>query len=334
MLTIDATTAQPKYQQLIDGVLTGIESGTLTLGQQLPSINELSAEQGIAKVTVAKAYEALRQRGVVSSQHGKGFYVASTHIRSSLNVLMLFDTLNAYKETLYDALKAALPADASITLFFHHYNRALFETLVRNSLGRYTDYVVMPHFDEDVSDVIRQIPADKLLLLDQTLPGLAGDYAAVYQDFEADIYKALTQAIDRLRQYRQLTMVLSKNRFQYMPAGTLRGFQRFADEHGVRCVLAENYTDALVRKAEAYLIFADHDLVSFIKRVRQKGLKLGQDVGLISYDDTPMKEILAEGITVISTDFAQMGQTAGELLTKHERRSVANPGGLLLRQSL
>jgi DNA-binding transcriptional regulator YhcF (GntR family) len=332
--TDQSDVTRPKYQQLIETVLTGIEQGTLTLGQQLPSINEWAGKQGVAKVTVAKAYEDLRQRGVVRSQHGKGFYVASTNVRTPLNVLLIFDTLNAYKETLYDALKAALPADASLSVFFHHYNPALFETLVRNNLGRYNAYVIMPHFDSDVSDSMALLPTDKLLLLDQDLPTLSGDYMAVYQDFEQDIYNALTAALVRLRQYRRLTLVLSKDHFQYVPQTMLTGFRRFSHDYKIDCRIVDNYVDDLVQSGEAFLLFAERDLVAFLKQVDQLGLKLGREIGLLSYDDTPVKEILAGGISVISTDFRQMGQTAGELLTQRRREKIANPGGLILRNSL
>lgn len=331
---IDHTIDQPKYQQLIEAVLTGIEQGTLALGQQLPSINELAGQHGVAKVTVTKAYESLRQRGIVLARHGKGFYVATTDVRTPLNVLVLFDTLNAYKETLYDSLKAALPPDATLNVFFHHYNRTLFESLIRNSLGRYNAYVVMPHFNEDVSELLGLIPADKLLLIDQTIPTLPGDYTAVYQDFEQDMYNALMAASDRLRHYRKLTLVLSKDHFQYVPAATLAGFQRFNHDTGLPCFVVDNYRDTLVQAGEAFLLFAERDLIAFIKQVNRAGWTLGQDVGLISYDDTPVKEILAGGITVISTDFAQMGQTAGQLLSNRKRGKLANPGGLIRRQSL
>lgn len=332
--TIDPAIDQPKYQQLIDVVLTGIEEGTLVLGQQLPSISELAGQHRVAKVTVAKAYEALRQRGVVLARHGKGFYVATTDVHTPLNVLVLFDTLNAYKETLYDALKAALPPDAALNVFFHHYNRTLFESLIRNNVGRYTAYVVMPHFTEDVSELVGLIPADKLLLLDQTIPTLTGDFTAVYQDFERDMYTALTAASDRLRQYRKLTLVLAKDHFQYVPAGTLAGFQRFCQDSELACHVVDNYHDSLVQAEQAFLLFAERDLIAFIKQVNRAGLVLGRDVGLIAYDDTPVKEILAGGITVISTDFAQMGQMAGQLLSSRIRAKIANPGGLILRQSL
>jgi len=331
---VDQSADQPKYQQLIESVLTNIELGTLELGQQLPSISEWASTQGVAKVTVAKAYEDLRQRGVVRSQHGKGFYVASTNVRSTLNVLVIFDTLNAYKETLYDSLKAALPDDATLSVFFHHYNPTVFETLVRNNLGRFNAYVLMPHFESDVSEVVALIPADKLLLIDQILPTLSGEYTAVYQDFEQDIYQALLAALDRLKQYCGLTLVQSKDWFQYIPAATLTGFRRFGKDYDFPCQIVESYSDTLVKSGEAFLLFADRDLIAFLKQVDRLGLTLGQQIGLLSYDDTPMKEILAGGISVISTDFAQMGQTAGQLLTNRQRDKITNPGGLTLRNSL
>ncbi|MFC5410277.1 GntR family transcriptional regulator [Larkinella bovis] len=333
-LPAQSASGQPKYQQLIESVLTAIERGTLTHGQQLPSISELSDSQKVAKVTVAKAYEELRQRGIVRSQHGKGFYVASTDVRTPLNVLLIFDTLNAYKETLYDALKAALPADTALSIFFHHYNPQVFESLVRNGVGHYNAYVIMPHFDEDVTEIVNLLPKDKLLLIDQALPRLEGSYAAVYQDFEQDIYQALMTGLPSLRRYRKLTLVQSKAHFQYIPAGTLAGFRRFGLEAELDIDVVDDYADELVRPGEAYLLFADRDMIRFIKYVTRKNWQLGKDVGLISYDDTPVKEILAGGITVISTDFAQMGQTAGQLLTERNRVQIANPGGLILRHSL
>ena len=303
-------------------------------GEQLPSISELADGQQIARVTVAKAYEELRQRGVIIAQHGKGFYVASTVVRSALNVFVLFDTLNAYKETLYDAFKQSLPINTRVSLFFHHYNRELFDDLIRDTIGRYGYYVVMPHFDEDVSATVGMIPVDKLLLLDQHIPTLAGEFAAVYQPFEQDTYNALVAGLERIRLYRRLTLVLSEDPFQYVPSSILAGFKRFGREHGVPCVVAETYSDQLIWPGEAYLLFADRDLIQFIKHIDRQGWQPGHEVGLISYDDTPMKEILKGGITVISTDFAEMGRTAGRLISERSREKLAIPGGLILRSSL
>ena len=334
MIQIDSATNRPKYRQIIEAVETAIQTGTVEHGQQLPSISELADGQQIARVTVAKAYEELRQRGVIMAQHGKGFYVASTVVRGALNVFVLFDTLNAYKETLYEAFKQSLPDNTRVSLFFHHYNRDLFDSLIRDSVGGYTYYVVMPHFDSDVSETVRMIPSDKLIVVDQFIATMPGGYGAVYQPFEQDVYNGLLAGLDRIKSYQQLTLVLSKDQFQYVPAGIISGFKRFGREQNLPCVVADTYQNALVRSGDAYLLFSDRDMIEFIRYTDSKGWQPGRDVGLISYDDTPMKSILKGGITVISTDFAEMGRSVGRLILERSREQIANPGGLILRGSL
>ncbi|MEY4525154.1 MAG: hypothetical protein RIR57_524, partial [Bacteroidota bacterium] len=42
MLYFDPNSSKPKYQQLIDGIIDGINSGLLEHGKQLPSINKVA----------------------------------------------------------------------------------------------------------------------------------------------------------------------------------------------------------------------------------------------------------------------------------------------------
>lgn len=51
-----------------------------------------------------------------------------------------------------------------------------------------------------------------------------------------------------------------------------------------------------------------------IKLAKKKGYELGKEIGLISYNDTAVKEILEGGITVISTDFEMMGKAAASVI--------------------
>ena len=46
-------------------------------------------------------------------------------------------------------------------------------------------------------------------------------------------------------------------------------------------------------------------------------LKLGQELGILSYNETPMKEIIRSGISVVSVDFVKLGQSIS--------RFIANP---------
>lgn len=114
---INSKSSMPKYRQIAQSVIDGIEKGILKKGQQLPSINELATANHIAKETITKAYTELREKGLIAARHGKGFYVAKTKAKVGLNIFVLFDTFNAYKEILYTAFKAALPGDTQFSIF-------------------------------------------------------------------------------------------------------------------------------------------------------------------------------------------------------------------------
>ncbi|MBD0260953.1 MAG: winged helix-turn-helix transcriptional regulator, partial [Cytophagales bacterium] len=73
-LYIDEESKVPKYRQIIDSILKDVDKGILLRGQRIPSINELSDEYYLARDTVEKAYNVLRQRGIIESVRGKGYY--------------------------------------------------------------------------------------------------------------------------------------------------------------------------------------------------------------------------------------------------------------------
>jgi DNA-binding LacI/PurR family transcriptional regulator len=64
------------------------------------------------------------------------------------------------------------------------------------------------------------------------------------------------------------------------------------------------------------------------------GLKLGQDIGIISYNDTMLKEVVEDGITTISTDFKLMGRNLAKMIFSGEHKQIENPNYLIIRKSL
>ena len=335
IISFNSSSSKPKFQQLIEYIIASIENGTLVRGQRLPSINEVSDSSGIARMTVAKAYDELRALGLVTSHHGKGFYVSSTDTRNQLNIFVLFDALTPYKEILYDNLIANLGEGVQINIFFHHHNLKVFENLLLNNLGQYNFYVVMPHFIEDVTKIIQNIPKEKLLILDIDTPKLSDDYAILYQDFEKNIYQGLLEAILLIKKYQTLTLVLSSKNFQFTPIGIINGFEKFCKENKISYEIISNLEEEEhLQKDHAYLVFRENDLVRFINWSSKKSWKLGEDIGLISYDDTPIKEILADGISVISNDFALMGKRAAEMILSREKGRFVNKSRFIERKSL
>ena len=78
----------------------------------------------------------------------------------------------------------------------------------------------------------------------------------------------------------------------------------------------------------------DDDLVTLIKRIKKQKLKLGKEIGILSYNETPLKEILLDGITVISTDFEKLGDTAAQLVLDGKKEHIINPFRFVIRNSL
>jgi len=333
-IIITHNSSSPKYKQLVDNITDNIHKGNFSKGQQLPSIAELALAKKTAKTTVSKAYDILKQNGIVVSRHGKGFYIASDAVKVKHNIFVLFDTMNAYKETLYNAFKHALPADARCSIFFHHYDAALFESLIKNNIGKYNYYVIMPHFEKDVSTILKQIPADKLLLLDKDVRKLNGNYSAVYQDFENDVFNGLSNCITQLKKYRSLSLMQGNKQFQYVPSEIVKGFVKFCTKNKIQYNIFKNFDEKNIQQNNAYVIFSDADLIRFIKYCNRVKWKLGKDIGLISYDETPMKELLVNGITVLTTDFENMGRKAGELIKNNLHERVANPYKMIVRKTL
>lgn len=83
-----------------------------------------------------------------------------------------------------------------------------------------------------------------------------------------------------------------------------------------------------------YLIITDNDLVNIIKASKSKILEIGKDVGIISYNDAPLKEVVENGITVVSIDWHEMGKKAAGLINKPAKFQVPETTNLIIRKSL
>lgn len=336
-LHIDTNSKVPVYLQIVDSIMAAVRDGDLRRDEQIPSINEFSEQYLLSRGTVEKAYKELRDKKVILSVKGKGYFIYRTDINMPLRVLLLFNKISNYKKQLYNAFVKTLGEGVFVDLHIHHSNVQLFDSLISNNLGDYDHYVIMPHFyeqPEKVLQIIRQIPESQLLLLDKDLPEITGKHAAVFQNFEKDIYEALYEALPSLKKYSSLVFVNPSSIVPYPPE-IRKGFQYFCRMHDFDFSVTEGIEmNAPVKAGQAYIVIEETDLVNLVKICRQNNLSIGKEVGIVSYNETPLKEILLDGITVISTDHEQMGITAAEMLLEKSMERVKNPFKLILRKSL
>lgn len=332
---VDEYSATPKYLQLSNAIIKAVEEGKLKKDNMLPSINELSYQLEISRDTAEKGYKYLKQIGVIGSVPGKGYYIASTDFKRKLKVFLLFNKLSAHKKIVYDAFIAALGDDVSVDFYIYNNDLMLFKRFLSNSKEDYSHYVIIPHFiegEEHASDIINAIPKEKLILLDKLVPGVEGTYAAAYENFEKNIYNALEQALGHLSKYHTLKIIFPER--SYFPKEILEGFHRFCQQYAFAHQVVSNIVDEPINQGEVFINLMEDDLVILLQRIIELKYKIGKDVGVISYNETPLKKIILNGITTISTDFKFMGAMAAELIHDNSRRHVEVPFYFTKRASI
>lgn len=334
MLKVYTDNKVTKVVQIVSFIIKDIEKGVLKKDSRLPSINEFSEQYAVARDTIEKAYKELKKEDYIISVAGKGFYVKGKK-DNRLKILLVFNEMTSYKKVLYDAFINELKDKATVDLQFHHYNPEHLTAIIERNLGNYHYYVVMPHFfhkskKEQYLKVLNQIPEDELMFLDKAIPELSENVKAVYQDFKNDIYKALLSAKPLLKKYENLTFVFPTH--TNYPLEVLESSCRFCKKHGFNFSKMSNQVIEEIKKGTVYLVNVEADLAQLIKKIRQSGFELGKEVGVLSFNETVMKEFL--DITVVTTDFELMGQCAAKMLLKRENRRVINPYRLILRKSV
>ncbi len=324
---IDPASNQLKFQQLIDSVTEAISKNLLQAGDILPSVNQLCKESSLSRDTVFKAYAELKNRGIIESVPNKGYFVS----KATTKVFLFLDTFKAYKEVLYGSFLENLPDNIAVDLHFHHYNINVFETIIKESLGKYTKYIVMNFDHERVPEIIKQIPNNKLLVIDWEVHAKP-ENSSVFQDFGQSLYDCLQAHLQPIKKYERFIYMYPE--FTYHPQESITHFNAFCKDNKINSEVLRNSRELNIKPGDLYLMVSDRMLARFLDQCDQKKLVPGKDVGVISYNETPMKKYVKEGITVISTDFELMGRKAAEFVSGGESVNYCVPTKLTLRSSL
>lgn len=333
----------PKYKQIVDSIINDISKGNLKIGEKIPSINELSEICLLSRDTVEKAYKQLKEQKIIVSVKGKGYYTSKTDLISKIQILFMINKPSSYKMVVYNSFVNSVGLNAHVTLAIYHCDEILFTRTLERHLGAFNYYVIMSHFKTNesshtnstdiVQDIIEKIPKDKLVILDNNKTNIKGNYGVVYQDFKEDIYNALKKGAEKLKKYSKLILVYPFMSVYPYPKRIIDGFRKFCVEYKFDFeILNEIYDDMELDSKDAYIIIEENDLVNLVRQVRKKKLTLGKDIGIISYNDTPLKDLL--GINVISTRFKAMGEAAANLVLSNKKEHIKNTFDYIERNSI
>lgn len=330
LIHIEENSSTPKYKQIIFSVETAIAEKRLKKRDKLPSINKVALEFSLSRDTVLQAYDDLKKRGIIMAMPGKGYYIKSEEFTTEQRIFLLFDELNSFKEDLYNAFKETMGTFARIDIFFHYFSIDVFKKLIDENNGDYSKYVIMPTILKDAPESIKKLPKNDVYILDQTNEALA-EYPSVHQNFVKDIYNALLTGKDKLKKYDQLVMIFPDFK---QPPGMRIGFNKFCKEHDFSHETIPDIHAYSLQKGQAFVIPDDRHLVKVIEKANEKNLIIGEDIGIISYNDTHLKKVVGNGVTTISTDFNAMGTILAEMVLGQRKEHIENKSRLILRGSL
>lgn len=339
---IDENSRNPKYQQIVDAIIQNISIGNLLVNQKIPSINMFSEAFYLSRDTVEKAYGILKERNIITSIRGKGYYISRTTLISKVNILFLTNKLSWYKMETYHAFLNNIGPNSHVDLHNYHCDETLFLNLLNKHKKAYDYYVIMPHFKTEdlkhacttnaITQAINKIPKNKLIIMDDNVP-IKDAVSTIYQDYENDIYNALKKGLEKITKYKKLILVYPKKSIYPYPKRITVGFTKFCTDYNLDFdIIDKIYDDMVLIKGDLIITIDEDDLVNLLNQIRDKEFLLGNEIGVISYNDTPLKDLL--GITVISTDFRLMGEITAKKILNNEKGTFKIPFKFIDRDSI
>lgn len=335
ILSINKESCVPLYRQIFASIKQGIEDGMISQGDVMPSINDLCVALDISKNTSEKAYSVLKEKGFLGSIPGKGYYIKTPYTHQRKKILLLFNKISTHKKIIYDAFISRIRNFATVDLCVYNNDLQELQELITEKLQSYHTFVIIPPVvknDEPIYEIIKSIGPEQLYILDRHLQYENLCKGTVYQDFEKDIYYALDSLLERIKKYESLKIVFPDSSGHTVEI--LNGFRKFCKKNMLCYSTIKEVKKEEIKSGTIYISLMEEDLVILIDKIQESGLQPGVNVGLISYNETPFKRMLLNGLTTISTDFQQMGELMADLILQDSSRHLPVPFHVICRNSV
>lgn len=113
LVVIDPAAAQPVFDQIAGSIATQIATGVLATGTRLPAARDLADTLGVNVHTVLRAYQQLRDEGLVELRRGRGAVVTGERTADSMR--------DAVSAAAAEARAAGIPLSTLIALIRKEY---------------------------------------------------------------------------------------------------------------------------------------------------------------------------------------------------------------------
>lgn len=344
MAAINKRSSTPIKEQVRQWLLAQITSGQLGAGDKAPSINWLAREFGISRETVRLSLDSLVQRGVLVPEHGKGYFVARREARAP-RVALLAKVDGVYIRPIYQGLVRELGPQANVIIMDNQSSRASLSAMVENlAYHQAVDrLLVIPVRGQEE-------PTSKVLAPFRRYFRVAWLDRAHRETRDSTFLCDYPRCVDLALEHLESCGTTASMYFSREPAdrsvfsAMRRAFRRSASNlDGIKCPLTEWKEVARVLKKRGSSaptgVFAETnaEAVYLQGRLLAAGVRIPQDVSIVSCDDTEMAELVSPALTTVDPGFEELGFRAGEWIKAEQpedgpKRYTAEPR-LIQRES-
>lgn len=333
----------PKYRRMADQIERSIRSGKYTSGHAIPSVRNLMKSNALSMSTVVKALTLLENRGLVRRMQNRGYFVVDRHRPDPKlkQIALVTPALAAETQLMLKGLTNALPSSNHFTVGVYSSNA---------DLHRYTDLIEQVTRMHPAGVILNSMPKEiceiqgrglieagiPTVVIGQRVDDLPSDRV----DYRGEESAKRFMPYLLKKGYREFTVIfcmplsdpsrqglLKVIREQLAEAGSSlpdervfelqspHGFATPADPY----IDARMFTESLLRRGiELGTVVCCHDYpaVGVLRAVLAAGLRVPEDVRIVSAAYCPVEGVSPMKLTTVETHPAERARLAGELLLR------------------
>jgi len=325
METIDRTSKKPLYKQVENYLRTEISKGHFQQGEKLPSIRELSRNLGLNHLTIRQAVNNLVNKGVLTSNRGRGTFVRSVDNRVRRIVLMVPDLeVPLSAATARGVGSVARRNKMELTIIGSHSDADIeSENLHRLSSQKDQGFIVFSMMGVKPASKIFQMimNGQPVVLIDRYFEDIP--WWQVASDNRQGGYLITRHLLEK--GYRRIVFAshvhVTTSRHRFNGYATAMKEQKLEPRlvelkeepteqgycEGTRNLLNNDRPDAI-------FYINDRRAIYGMREIKEAGLSIPRDIAVAGFDDTPMAALTDPPLTTIRQDAETIGRSAAELL--------------------
>lgn len=308
MREVDFDSRLPKYRQVILAISRDIRRAILTPGDKIPSINEASSECYLSRDTVEKAYKELSRRGIIRSIPGKGFFVSDTVFDNPLKILLVFDKLDESRWKLFNELNECL-GNAELTMMSYEHNYRMLNLSLEEHQNDFDFFIVIPHFfayQDDLRRAFNSVVPERLIVLTHAVSGLDEQTSQFTFERKVEWTRALQAAASRMNSFSRL-VIFFQDDFRF-PQEIFESAEAVANKINMPFKSLVEWDPKKIQTGDVVLVLEDETLSELVSFATDREMEIGKDIGIISFDDDPVKVLLGGGITTLGYDYREIAE--------------------------